>query len=193
MIVFAHIRGGGELGRIWYESGKLLEKKNTFKDFITCAEFLVQTHVTNTQLLVIQGASAGGLLMGAVLNARPDLFKACLTRVPFVDVMATMSDPSIPLTVGEYEEWGNPQEEKYYDYMLSYSPYENVKEQDYPSILITTAINDSRVRHRKTDNNHVLLNCKITQGHGGSSGRYSYLEEQAFILSFVLDQLGIKK
>jgi len=202
VFIIAHIRGGGEMGRHWYENGKFLFKKNTFTDFISCARHLVDTRLTQPQRLAITGGSAGGLLMGAVLNMRPDLFKTCYTRVPFVDVLVTMSDPNIPLTVLEYEEWGNPADEKFYNYILSYSPMENVKRQEYPSLLVTTGLNDSRVaywepmkwvarlRQFKTDSNVVLLRCQMTQGHGGSSGRYAELEEQAFNYGFVLDQLG---
>jgi len=200
VVAIAHIRGGGELGRHWYENGKFLDKKNTFTDFIAAAEHLLDTGLTNRSKLVISGGSAGGLLMGAVLNMRPELFRACYTRVPFVDLMNTMSDASIPLTAGEWEEWGNPNTEKYYSYMLSYSPYDNVKPQDYPPMLITTGLNDSRVaywepmkwvarlRTIKTDINHILLKCKMGAGHGGASGRYAYLEDKAFEASWILDQ-----
>jgi len=201
--VIAHIRGGGENGRMWYENGKYLNKRNTFTDFIDGAEHLISLGLTEPAKLAISGGSAGGLLMGAVINMRPDLFKCMYTRVPFVDVMTTMSDPSIPLTVVEWEEWGNPTTEKYYEYMNSYSPYDNIKAQDYPHILITAGLNDSRVaywepmkytaklRELKTDNNMLLLKCRLDQGHGGHSARYTYLKEQAFKLAFVIDRLGM--
>lgn len=144
----AHVRGGGEMGRFWFEEqGKYLNKRNTFTDFIACAEFLVEHKYTVPSTLAIEGRSAGGLLMGAVLNMRPDLFNVAVAGVPFVDVMNTMSDPSIPLTTGEWEEWGNPNEHKYFDYMLSYSPYDNVREQAYPNILITAGLHDPRVAY----------------------------------------------
>jgi len=200
--VIAHIRGGGEMGRQWYDAGKLLQKKNTFTDFISCAENLINSKFTSPCKLAISGGSAGGLLVGAVLNMRPELFKTCYTRVPFVDVICTMSDPSIPLTVMEYEEWGNPGEEKYYEYISSYSPYDNVREQKYPSMLVTAGLHDNRVgywepakwvaklRYHKLDNNVILFKCQ-TVGHGGSSGRYSFLDEEAFKHAFLLDQLGL--
>jgi oligopeptidase B len=203
VIVFAHIRGGGEMGRLWYENGKYLNKKNTFFDFISCAEHLVNTKFTSTDKLVVTGSSAGGLLMGAVLNMRPDLFKAAYTRVPFVDIMATMSDPTIPLTVVEWEEWGNPCEDKYFDYMLSYSPYNNVADRKYPAILATSGLNDSRVaywepakwvtklRHHNKADTPIIFRCQMSQGHGGSSGRYKHLEEIAFLYAFVCFQLEI--
>jgi len=203
VIAIAHIRGGGEMGRHWYENGKYLFKKNTFTDFIAVAEHLINTDFTHREKLAISGRSAGGLLMGAVVNMRPDLFKAVLTGVPFVDVMTTMSDPSIPLTAGEWEEWGDPRDEKYYEYMLSYSPYENVKAQNYPTMLVTTGLNDSRVaywepmkwvaklRTHKTDQNPILLKCQMGAGHGGASGRYAYLEDKAFEFVWIFNQLDI--
>jgi len=203
VVAIAHIRGGGEMGRHWYENGKYLFKKNTFNDFIASAEHLITTGFTAKDKLAISGGSAGGLLMGAVLNLRPDLFKACYTRVPFVDVMITMSDPSIPLTAGEWDEWGDPRDEKYYSFMLSYSPYDNVKPQNYPPLLVTTGLNDSRVaywepmkwvaklRTTKTDKNPILLKCKMGAGHGGASGRYAYLEDKAFEFVWILNQLEI--
>jgi len=183
VFAIAHIRGGGEMGRIWYEDGKLLNKKNTFSDFIACAEHLIAEKYTCPGKIVIQGGSAGGLLMGAVVNMRPDLFKAVIANVPFVDVINTMLDPSIPLTVTEYEEWGNPNEKVYYDYMKSYSPYDNVERKDYPNILITAGLNDPRVqywepakwtaklRDEKLDNNMLNLRTKMEAGHGEASGR----------------------
>lgn len=199
----AHIRGGGEMGRMWYENGKFLHKKNTFTDFIACAEKLIADKYTRPERLAIQGGSAGGLLIGAVLNMRPDLFKVAVAQVPFVDVVTTMLDPSIPLTVTEYEEWGNPNDEKFYDYMVSYSPYDNVKAQDYPNILITAGLNDPRVqywepakwcaklREMKTDHNVLLLKTNMGAGHAGASGRYDRLREIAFNYAFVIDRLGV--
>ena len=201
----AHIRGSSTMGRMWYENGKLLHKKNTFTDFITCAEYLVNAKYTNPEKLSIAGGSAGGLLMGAVLNMRPDLFKAAAAHVPFVDVINTMLDPTLPLTVIEYEEWGNPHIEKYYRYMKSYSPYDNVQAKAYPNILITAGLNDPRVQYwepakwtaklraLKTDKNLLLLKTNMGAGHGGASGRYSRLKEIAFEYAFILDRLGVAK
>jgi oligopeptidase B len=200
----AHIRGGSDLGEQWYEDGKLMKKKNTFTDFIACAEFLVKEKYTAPEKLAISGGSAGGLLMGAVVNLRPDLFKVVVAEVPFVDVINTMLDTSLPLTVGEYEEWGNPNEKAAYDYMLSYSPYDNVGKKNYPNILATAGINDTQVsyhepakwvaklREMKTDQNLILLKTNMGAGHGGSSGRFDYLKEEAFQYAFVLDRLGMK-
>ena len=202
-IALAHIRGGAEMGRKWYEDGKFLHKKNTFSDFIACAEHLIDQKWTASDRLVISGGSAGGLLMGAVINMRPDLFKVAIADVPFVDIVTTMLDTSLPLTVIEWEEWGNPNDKIYYDYMLSYSPYDNVKSQDYPHILITAGLNDSRVkywepakwtaklREMKTDNNILLLKTNMGAGHGGASGRYESLKEIAFEYAFILDRLGL--
>ncbi|MFQ6007695.1 MAG: S9 family peptidase [Candidatus Zixiibacteriota bacterium] len=201
----AHIRGGGEMGRYWYDQGKLLNKKNTFTDFIACAEHLIAEKYTSPDKLVISGGSAGGLLMGAVTNMRPDLFKAVVAEVPFVDVTNTMLDPSIPLTVIEYEEWGNPNDTEYYDYIRSYSPYDNVEAKDYPNILITAGLNDARVQYwepakwvaklraMKTDNNLLLLKTKMGAGHGGASGRYDYLKDVAFKYAFILDLFGVNE
>jgi len=197
----AHIRGGGDLGRQWYEDGKLLKKKNTFTDFIACAEFLINEGYTNPQKLSIAGGSAGGLLMGAVTNMRPDLFKAVIAHVPFVDVLNTMLDPTLPLTVIEYDEWGNPNVKKYYWYIKSYSPYDNVKAQDYPNMLVTAGLNDPRVsywepakwvaklRSLKTDDNLLLLKTNMGAGHSGASGRYDYLKEVAFDYAFLIDRI----
>jgi len=205
MFAIAHIRGGGDLGRTWYDDGKLQKKKHTFTDFIACAESLVRRRYTSPQQLVIQGGSAGGLLMGAVANMRPDLFKAVVTQVPFVDVMSTMLDASLPLTVQEYLEWGNPNEERAYRYMRSYSPYDNLRKRDYPAILVETSLNDSQVmywepakyvaklRTLKTDRNPLLLKTIMEAGHGGASGRYDALKELAFTYSFVLDQVGLAR
>ncbi len=201
--VLAHPRGGGYLGRPWYEDGKLLNKRNTFTDFIACAEYLVKEGYTNPELLATSGGSAGGLLMGGILNMRPDLFKVAVAQVPFVDVINTMLDESIPLTVTEFDEWGNPKEPEYYDYMISYSPYDNVIAQDYNHILITAGLNDPRVQYWepakwtaklravKTDQNVLLLKTNMGAGHGGASGRYDYLKEIAFNYAFILDKLGI--
>ncbi|MCF7796555.1 MAG: S9 family peptidase [Lentisphaeria bacterium] len=199
----AHVRGGGEMGRQWYEDGKFLRKKNTFTDFINAAEYLIQENYTTKEKLVASGGSAGGLLMGAVANMRPDLFQAIIADVPFVDVINTMLDPTIPLTVVEYDEWGNPHEEQYYAYMKSYAPYENVRRQAYPHMLITAGLNDPRVgywepakwtaklRSMKTDDNLLLLKTNMGAGHGGASGRYDYLKEIAFEYAFALDRLGM--
>ncbi|MEK7756286.1 MAG: S9 family peptidase, partial [Planctomycetota bacterium] len=199
----AHIRGGGEMGRQWYEDGKLLNKKHTFTDFIACAEHLIAQRYSSPGRLAIQGGSAGGLLMGAVTNMRPDLFEIVVAQVPFVDVMNTMLDASIPLTVIEYEEWGNPNDPTYYDYMLSYSPYDNVEPKAYPNILITAGLNDPRVaywepakwtarlRATKTDDNRLLMRTNMGAGHVGASGRYDYLKEIAFDYAFILDSLGV--
>jgi oligopeptidase B len=203
IFAIAHVRGGGDLGRTWYDDGKLLKKKNTFTDFIACAESLVRRRLTSSSQLVIQGGSAGGLLTGAVSNMRPDLFKAVVAQVPFVDVMNTMLDASLPLTVGEYLEWGNPNEERSYKYMRAYSPYDNVKKKAYPAMLVETSLNDSQVgyweaakyvaklRSLKTDANPLLLKTIMEAGHGGASGRYDALKEVAFTYAFVLDQAGL--
>jgi oligopeptidase B len=201
VFAIAHIRGGSEMGRKWYEDGKFLKKKNTFTDFINCAEHLVKEKYTNSDKLAIAGGSAGGLLMGAVLNMRPGLFNTVVAHVPFVDVINTMLDETIPLTVVEYEEWGNPNDKIYFDYMLSYSPYDNVEAKDYPNILITAGLNDPRVqywepakwtaklRDMKTNENTLLLKTNMGAGHGGASGRYEALKEYAFEYAFVLDKL----
>jgi oligopeptidase B len=204
VFAIAHIRGGGEMGRPWYESGKFLNKKNTFSDFIACAEHLMAEGYTSSDRLTIQGGSAGGLLMGAVTTMRPDLFAVVVAQVPFVDVVNTMLDDSIPLTVIEYEEWGNPKDKAYYDYMLSYSPYDNIQRTAYPHMLITAGLNDPRVqywepakftaklRRMKTDDNRLLLKTNMGAGHGGASGRYDFLREIAFIYAFILDTLGVE-
>jgi oligopeptidase B len=206
-IVFAiaHIRGGGEMGRKWYEDGKFLHKKNTFTDFIACAEYLISEGWTTSNALAISGGSAGGLLMGAVVNMRPDLFKVVVADVPFVDVVTTILDTSLPLSAMEWEEWGNPNDQVYYDYMKSYSPYDNVEAKDYPDMLITAGLNDARVkywepakwtaklRELKTDNNILLLKTNMGAGHSGASGRYESLKELAFEYAFVLDRLGVER
>jgi oligopeptidase B len=200
----AHIRGGGELGRKWYENGKLLNKKNTFKDFIACAEHLIKQKYTSSNKLVICGGSAGGLLMGAVTNMKPDLFKLVIAHVPFVDVINTMMDDKLPLTVIEYDEWGNPNQKEYFDYMMSYSPYDNIEEKEYPNMLVTAGLNDPRVgywepakyvaklRKMKKDNNILLLKTNMGAGHKGASGRYDYLRDDvAFEYLFILFTLGL--
>lgn len=201
----AHIRGGEDMGRKWYEDGKFLKKKNTFTDFIACAKHLIQGKYTNSENLVIQGGSAGGLLIGAVVNMAPQLFKGAIASVPFVDVLTTMLDASIPLTTGEYEEWGNPEDKSYYDYILSYSPYDNVKRQDYPTMLVETGINDSQVhyweplkwvaklRTHKTDNNPLLLKVNMEAGHMGGSGRETVYKEIAFEYAFILQLFQIQE
>ncbi|MDP3920416.1 MAG: S9 family peptidase [Candidatus Omnitrophota bacterium] len=201
----AHIRGGGDLGRVWYEDGKLLKKKNTFEDFIASAEHVIQSKYTARDKLVIYGGSAGGLLMGAVINKRPDLFYAVIAKVPFVDIMNTMLDKKLPLTIPEYEEWGNPEKKKYFSYMRSYSPYDNVTDQRYPHMLITGGLNDPRVqywepakwtaklREVQRDDKILLLKMNMGAGHGGASGRYDYLREIAFDYAFLLDGLRLRK
>jgi len=199
----AHIRGGQELGRAWYDDGKLLNKKNTFTDFIDCAEYMIKLSYTSPEHLYAQGGSAGGLLIGAVINMRHDLFKGVIADVPWVDVVTTMLDESIPLTTSEYDEWGNPNDKKYYEYMLSYSPYDNVESKAYPNILITTSLFDSQVQYfepakwtaklrtMKTDNNTILLKTEMQAGHGGVSGRYKQYKDTAFKYAFLLDLEGI--
>lgn len=201
----AHIRGGSDMGRPWYDAGKMMNKKNTFTDFIACADHLVSEKYCGRDRLAIQGASAGGLLVGATINLRPDLCKAAVLQVPFVDVVNTMLDANLPLTVQEYLEWGNPNETAAYEYMKSYCPYTNLKKGAYPSILVTTSLNDSQVMYHepakyvaklrtlKTDSNPLLFKCQMAGGHGGPSGRYDNLKEQAFVTAFVLDQIGVKQ
>lgn len=201
----AQIRGGSDLGEQWYEDGKLLKKKNTFTDFIACAERLISLGYTSEKRLAAMGGSAGGLLMGAVVNMRPDLFNTIVAHVPFVDVINTMLDTSLPLTTQEYEEWGDPNIEEYYRYILSYSPYDNVEAKNYPNILATGGLNDSQVgfhepakwvaklRELKTDNNIVLLYTNMDSGHGGATGRYDRIKETAFEYAFILDRTGITK
>lgn len=199
----AQVRGGSEMGEAWYEQGRLLQKKNTFTDFIACAEHLVSEKYTRPDLLAISGLSAGGLLMGAVTNMRPDLFQAVVAEVPFVDVLSTMFDTSIPLTTQEWEQWGNPNTKAYYDYMRSYSPYDNIRATDYPHLLVTGGLHDSqvlfhepakyvaRLRATKTDNHQLLLKTNMDSGHGGSTGRFDYLREEAFKMAFIMDKLGV--
>ena len=203
IFAIAHVRGGGDRGRTWYDQGKLLKKKNTFTDFVAVAESLVRRRLTAPDRLVIQGGSAGGLLMGAAVNLRPELFRAVVSQVPFVDVVTTMLDRSLPLTVPEYLEWGNPNVEKYYRYMRSYAPYDNLKRRAHPAMLVETSLHDSQVmywepakyvaklRRLKTDANPVLLKTIMEAGHGGASGRYDALRELAFTYSFILDQVGL--
>jgi oligopeptidase B len=205
IFAIAHIRGGQEMGRQWYEDGKLLKKKNTFEDFIACAEFLIREKFTSTEKLFAMGRSAGGLLVGAISNMRPDLFKGIVAEVPFVDVMTTMLDASIPLTTGEYDEWGDPNQKEYYDYMLGYSPYDNVERKAYPAMLITGGLHDSQVqywepakwaaklRELKTDDNRLLLKTNMEAGHGGASGRFRRHHETAFSYVFLLDLAGIRQ
>ena len=202
IFVVAHPRGGGEMGREWYENGKFLKKKNTFLDFISCAEHLINNNYTSSDQLIISGGSAGGLLIGATINMKPELFMAAVADVPFVDVVTTMLDESIPLTTNEWEEWGNPAEKEYFDYMLSYSPYDNVTAQNYPHLLVTSGLNDPRVqyweptkwvaklRDEKTDDNVLILKTNMSAGHGGASGRYGRLKEVAFEYAFLLDLWG---
>jgi len=201
----AHIRGGQEMGRLWYEDGKFFKKKNTFTDFIACAEQLIESGFTNKEKLFAIGGSAGGLLMGAIINMRPDLFKGVVAAVPFVDVVTTMLDESIPLTTGEYDEWGNPNQKDFYEYMLSYSPYDNVEAKNYPNLLVTTGLHDSQVqywepakwvaklRNFKTDDNLLLLHTNMESGHGGASGRFKRIKEIALQYMFFLNLLNINK
>jgi oligopeptidase B len=202
----AHIRGGGEMGEVWHDQGKMMMKRNTFTDFIAAAEHLVAEKYTSSDRLIITGGSAGGLLMGAVINMRPDLFKAAVVQVPFVDVINTMLDESLPLTVGEFQEWGNPKNKSEYDYMKSYSPYDNISAKAYPTILVRTSLNDSQVmywepakyvaklRSMKTDQNLLLFKIHLGGGgHGGVSGRYDALKDTAFDYAFMLTQAGIAK
>lgn len=203
VIAYAHIRGGGDLGKAWHDAGKMLAKRNTFTDFIAAVEHLTASGYGDPKRVAIEGGSAGGLLLGAVTNLRPDLFRAVLSHVPFVDVMNTMLDDSLPLTVPEYEEWGNPNEETYFNYMLSYSPYDNLKPGFYPAMLVKTSLFDSQVmywepakyvaklRTLKTDDRPLLLVTNMEAGHGGASGRYDYLREIAFDYAFLLKELGL--
>jgi oligopeptidase B len=203
IFVIGHIRGGGELGEEWRQAGRMMNKMNTFTDFIACAETLIKNKYTSKDRLVIQGGSAGGLLMGAVSNLRPDLFKAVVSQVPFVDVLNTMLDASLPLTTSEYIEWGNPNEKAAFDYMKTYSPYDNIAKKDYPATLVKVSVNDSQVpywegaklvaklRTMKTDHNPLLLKVNFGAGHGGASGRYDALRETAFDYAFMLWQMGV--
>lgn len=199
----AHIRGGQEMGRKWYENGKFLKKKNTFTDFIDCGKYLIANNYAADDKLFAMGGSAGGLLMGAVINMEPSMWKGVVAAVPFVDVVTTMLDETIPLTTGEYDEWGNPNDEEYYHYMKSYSPYDNVEAKDYPAMLVTTGYHDSQVqywepakwvaklRDMKTDNNPLIMYCNMTTGHGGASGRFARYKETAMEYAFMLDLAGL--
>ncbi|MCH4831089.1 MULTISPECIES: S9 family peptidase [Flavobacterium] len=201
----AHIRGGEDLGRPWYEEGKLLKKKNTFTDFIDCSKFLIENKYTSAQHLYAEGGSAGGLLMGAIINMNPELYNGIISAVPFVDVVTTMLDDSIPLTTGEYDEWGNPNHKEYYDYMKSYSPYDNVEAKEYPNMLVTTGLHDSQVQYwepakwvaklraSKTDKKLLFLDTNMDTGHGGASGRFEALKEIAKEFSFLFQLEGIKR
>ena len=200
----AHVRGGQEHGRHWYEDGKLMKKKNTFTDFIDCAEHLARKKYADPGRLFASGGSAGGLLIGAVANMRPDLFRGLIADVPFVDVVTTMLDDSIPLTTSEYDEWGNPADEEAYRFMLSYSPYDNVATVDYPALLILAGLHDSqvqywepakwtaRLRHRSTGSNPILLKTDMTSGHGGASGRFDRYRDTALEHAFLLNLAGLK-
>ncbi|TDS50822.1 S9 family peptidase [Myroides indicus] len=201
----AHVRGGEDMGREWYENGKLFKKKNTFTDFIACSEYVIEQKYTSTEHLYAEGGSAGGMLMGVIANEAPDLYNGVIAQVPFVDVVTTMLDDSIPLTTGEYDEWGNPNEKEFYDYMLSYSPYDNVKAQDYPNMYVSTGFHDSQVQYwepakwiaklrtLKTNNKQLFLNINMDTGHGGASGRFEALKEVAEEYTFLFDLEGIKK
>lgn len=201
----AHIRGGEDLGREWYDNGKLLKKKNTFTDFVDCSKYVIEQKYTSPQHLYAEGGSAGGLLMGAIINMAPELYHGVIAQVPFVDVVTTMLDDSIPLTTGEYDEWGNPNDKEYYDYMKSYSPYDNITAQNYPNMLVTTGLHDSQVQYwepakwvaklrvTKTGNNLLYLDTNMEAGHGGASGRFEAIKEVAKEYSFLLDLEGIKK
>jgi oligopeptidase B len=205
VFAIAHIRGGQEMGRQWYEDGKLLKKINTFTDFIDCGKFLVEKQYAAKDKLFAMGGSAGGLLMGAITNMAPDMWRGIISAVPFVDVVTTMLDESIPLTTFEFDEWGNPKDKTYYDYMKSYSPYDNIEKKNYPNILVTTGYWDSQVqywepakymakmRELKTDNNMLIMWCNMDAGHGGKSGRFEYLKEIALDYAFMLDLAGIKE
>lgn len=203
LVAIAQVRGGSDLGEIWYEDGKLLNKKNTFTDFIACCEHLIETGYTSQIKLAIMGGSAGGLLVTAVTNMRPDLFNTVVAVVPFVDVINTMLDPTLPLTTQEYEEWGNPEVREYYEYMLSYSPYDNIGKYNYPNMLVTAGLNDSQVgyhepakyvaklREYKTNDNILILKTNMQSGHGGATGRFDQLREISFELAFILNRVGI--
>jgi oligopeptidase B len=203
VIVLAHIRGGGDLGKRWHDTGRMMSKRNTFTDFIACVEHLLDEGYGDRQRVVIEGGSAGGLLMGAVVNLRPELFRAALLQVPFVDVVNTMLDETLPLTVGEFEEWGNPKEKDAYEYIRSYCPYTNLGRRAYPAMLVRTSFNDSqvmfwepakyvaRLRTLKTDTRPLLLETNMAAGHGGASGRYDRLHEIAFDYAFILSQMAL--
>jgi oligopeptidase B len=203
VFAMAHVRGGGEMGRGWYEAGKLEHKTNTFTDFVSCAEHLIAEHYASANRLVARGGSAGGLLMGAIANLRPDLFAGIVAEVPFVDVVTTMLDPSLPLTVTEWEEWGDPREADAYTFMKSYSPYDNVRAAAYPALLVTTGLNDPRVQYWEpakwvaklrtlsTSDKPILLRTEMGAGHGGPSGRYDAWRDEAIVLAFACDAAGV--
>lgn len=205
IFAIAHIRGGQEMGRKWYEDGKMLKKKNTFNDFIDVSKYLIENEYTSAEHLYAMGGSAGGLLMGVIINEAPELYKGVISQVPFVDVLTTMLDDTIPLTTGEYDEWGNPNNQEYYEYIKSYSPIDNIKKMDYPNLLVTTGLHDSQVqywepakwvaklREYKTDDNLLLLKTDMETGHGGASGRFEALKEVAFEYAFILKLEGINK
>jgi oligopeptidase B len=205
VVATAHVRGGQEMGRYWYDDGKLLKKINTFTDFNSCTEHLINEGYAAKDKVFAWGGSAGGLLIGAIINMQPELYRGVIAAVPFVDVVTTMLDESIPLTTGEFDEWGNPKNKEYYDYMLSYSPYDNVKSQNYPAMLVTTGLHDSQVqywepakwvaklRDMKTDENRLLLKTNMDFGHGGASGRFERLKEVALEYAFVMDLIGINE
>jgi oligopeptidase B len=205
IVAAAHVRGGAELGKEWHDAGRMGRKRNTFTDFVAAAEHLIDRRYTSSARLVIEGRSAGGLLMGAVMNMRPDLFRAVITAVPFVDVVSTMLDETLPLTITEYEEWGNPNIAEEYAVMRSYSPYDNLAVGAYPAILVLTSLNDSqvpywepaklvaRLRTLQTANLPILLRTNMAAGHGGASGRYDALRERAFEQAFLLRQVGIAR
>jgi oligopeptidase B len=203
VFAMAHVRGGGEMGRQWYEEGKFLHKRNTFDDFIACAKELIAQRYTNPRRLAVRGRSAGGLLIGAVLNMRPDLFACAVAQVPFVDALTTMLDDKLPLTVNEYDEWGNPSDLDFYRYMKSYSPYDNVHPAAYPAVLATAGLNDPRVSYwepakwvaklRKMNQSErpILLKVQMGSGHMGPSGRYDSWREEAFVMTFEIAQVGL--
>jgi oligopeptidase B len=205
VFAIAHIRGGEDLGRQWYEDGKLLKKKNTFTDFIDCSKFVIEQKYTSSEHLYAEGGSAGGLLMGAIVNLSPELYHGIIAQVPFVDVITTMLDETIPLTTGEYDEWGNPNVKKYYNYMASYSPYDNVKKQNYPNMYVSTGLHDSQVQYWepakwvaklraiKTNDSLLFLDTNMDAGHGGASGRFEAIKELAKEYSFLLDLEKIQK
>jgi oligopeptidase B len=204
IFAIAHIRGGGEMGEVWRDQGRMMQKRNTFTDFIACADHLVREKYTTADRLSISGGSAGGLLMGAVVNMRPDLFRVALAYVPFVDVLNTMLDATLPLTTSEYIEWGNPNEKAAYEYMKTYSPYDNIRKQAYPAMLIRVSVNDSqvpywegakfaaKVRALRTDDHLLLLKTKMGAGHGGASARYEHLRDLAFDYAFMLAELRVE-
>jgi oligopeptidase B len=199
----AHVRGGEDMGRQWYDDGKLMKKKNTFTDFIDCGQYLIDNKYTSKEHIYAQGGSAGGLLMGAITNMAPNMWRGVIAQVPFVDVINTMLDESIPLTTNEYDEWGNPNNKEAYEYMKSYSPYENVEKKAYPNILVTTGLHDSQVQYFepakwvaklraiKTDKNILLLKTEMNYGHSGASGRFDYLKDIALEYAFMFALEGI--